>query len=192
MIALSFILILTTAHSFAQSGNSASVKAVGSVDLKKYSGQWYEIAKYPNKFQDHCVGNTTATYTVKEQGKIEVVNRCLRKDGTVDDAKGEAKLVDKVTKAKLKVRFAPGFLSFLPNVWGDYWVIDLADDYSYSVVGTPDRKYFWILGREAKMQDTTYQEILRRAERQGFVPAKVVKTPQGVESVKGAALIKSD
>ena len=187
-ITISFILILATLSAFAQSGNPAPLRTVAGVDLNRYAGQWYEIAKYPNKFQKQCVGNTTATYTLKGEGKIEVLNRCLKKDGTVNDAKGEAKVVDKATNAKLEVRFAPGFLSWLPQVWGDYWVIDLPDDYSYSVIGTPDRKYFWILSRTAKMDDGTYQEILRRAEQQGFVPAKVQKTAQGIESGKGAAL----
>ena len=192
LITLSITLILATLPVFAQSGNQSPVRAVGKVDLNKYAGQWYEIARYPNKFQDQCVGNTTATYTLKGDKKIEVLNRCLKKDGTVNDAKGEAKVVDRSTNAKLEVRFAPGFLTWLPQVWGDYWVIGLPDDYSYSVVGTPDRKYFWILSRTAAMDDSTYQEILRRAEQQGFVPSKVVKTPQGVEAGKGSALTKSE
>lgn len=192
IIALPFALILATLSMFAQSGEAGPVKAVDSVALNKYAGEWYEIAKYPNSFQDHCVGNVTATYTLKNDGKIEVMNRCLKKDGTVSDAKGEAKVVDRSSNAKLKVRFAPKFLSFLSFVWGDYWVIELPSDYSYSVVGTPDRKYFWILSRKPQMDDGKYQEILRRAESQGFVPAKVEKTPQGVQTGKGAALTKTD
>lgn len=185
------LLILATVSSFAQSETKRPVTAVPSVDLNRYAGQWYEIAKYPNKFQKKCVANTTATYSLKGEGKIEVLNRCLKQDGAVDDAKGEAKVVDKVSKAKLEVRFAPAFLSWLPQVWGDYWIIDLPADYSYSVIGTPDREYFWILSRSPKMDDATYQAILRRAEEQGFDPAKVVKTPQGVEAVRGAALTKN-
>ena len=191
IIALILTVILATLSLIAQSGIQSPVKTVAAVDLNRYAGQWYEIAKYPNKFQDQCVANTTATYTIKSQGKIEVLNRCMKKDGTVDDAKGEAKVIDKVSKAKLEVRFAPKFLSFLSAVWGDYWIIDLPSDYSYSVIGTPDRKYFWILSREAKMDDSTYQAILRRAEQQGFNPAKVVKTPQGIQAGKGTALTKN-
>ena len=191
IITISFTLILATLSAFAQSSVNRPLVAVPKVDLNKYAGQWYEIAKYPNKFQDQCVGNTTATYTLKSSSKIEVMNRCLKKDGAMSDAKGEARVQDKATNAKLKVRFAPGFLSWLPQVWGDYWVIDLPSDYSYSVIGTPDRKYFWILSRQAQMDDSTYQDILRRAEQQGFNPAKVVKTAHGVEAGKGAALTKS-
>ena len=191
LITISFTIILATLSFFAQSSKPAEVLTVPSVDLNKYSGTWYEIAKYPNKFQKDCVGNTTATYTLKGEGKIEVLNRCLEKDGTVKDAKGSGKVEDERTKAKLKVRFAPGFLSFLSAVWGDYWVIDLAPDYSYSVIGTPDREYFWILSRTPELTDSVYQDILRRAEQQGFVPGKVVKTPQGVETGKGSVLPSS-
>ena len=188
LITISFTIILATLSFFAQSTKETPVRTVPSVDLNKYSGTWYEIAKYPNKFQKDCVGNTTATYTLKGEGKIEVLNRCLEKDGTTKAAKAAGKVNDKQTNAKLKVRFAPGFTSFLPFVWADYWVIDLASDYSYAVVGTPDREYFWILSRTPEMKDSVYQDILRRAEKQGFVPGKVVKTPQGVETGKGSVL----
>jgi len=188
LITISFTIILATLSFFAQSTKETAVQTVPSVDLNKYSGTWYEIAKYPNKFQKNCVGNTTATYTLKGEGKIEVLNRCLEKDGTTKAAKAAGKVNDKQTNAKLKVRFAPGFTTFLPFVWADYWVIDLAKDYSYAVVATPDRDYFWILSRTAEIKDSVYQDILRRAEQQGFVPGKVVKTPQGVETGKGSVL----
>jgi apolipoprotein D and lipocalin family protein len=191
LITISFTIILATLSFFAQSETASPVKAVTAVDLGKYAGTWYEIAKYPNKFQKNCVGNITATYTLKGADKLEVLNKCLKKDGTVENAKADGKVEDKRTNAKLKVRFAPGFTSFLPFVWADYWVIDLADDYKYAVVATPDRDYFWILSREPEMKDALYQDILRRAEKQGFNPAKVVKTPQGVEAGKGTALTQS-
>ena len=191
LITISFTIILATLSFFAQSTKETPVRTVPSVDLNKYSGTWYEIAKYPNKFQKDCVANTTATYTLKAEGKLEVLNRCLEKDGTTKNAKGAGKVEDKQTKAKLKVRFAPGFLSFLSAVWGDYWVIDLAPDYSYSVIGTPDREYFWILSRTPEMKDSVYQDILRRAEQQGFVPGKVEKTPQGLAAGKGTVMKES-
>ena len=191
LITISFTIILATLSFFAQSTKETPVRTVPSVDLNKYSGTWYEIAKYPNKFQKNCVGNTTATYTLKGEGKIEVLNRCLEKDGTTKAAKAAGKINDKQTNAKLKVRFAPGFTSFLRFVWADYWVIDLANDYSYAVVGTPDRDYFWILSRTPELKDSVYQDILRRAEQQGFVPGKVVKTPQGLAAGKGTVMKES-
>jgi apolipoprotein D and lipocalin family protein len=174
-----FSLTLTVS---AQNKNTNALQTVASVDLKQYSGKWFEIARYPNKFQKQCVGNTTATYTLKSNNKIEVL--------IVDDAKGDARIVDKKSNAKLEVRFAPKFLSFISAVWGDYWIIDLDEKYQYAVIGDPKREYFWILARDAKMSDETYQNILRRAEEKGFNPAKVVKTPQNVEVVKGEVIEK--
>ena len=104
---------------------------------------------------------------------------------------GEAKVVKGSSNSKLKVRFAPSFLSWLPFVWGDYWVIDLGPNYEYSVIGDPGRDYFWILGREPRMGEEQYQEILRRAEKLGFDPNKVQKTPQNVEVLKGNVVEKS-
>ena len=124
------------------------------------------------------MANTTATYSKKDNGRLEVLNSCQTKEGKIDSAAGEAKIVDKSTNAKLKVRFAPGFLSFLPFVWGDYWIIDLEPNYQYAVVGTPSRDYLWILGRTPEMHENTYQNILNRVKEQGFDPAKLVKTPQ--------------
>ncbi len=166
------------------------VTTVGSVDLSRYAGKWYEIGKYPNRFQKKCVGNTSADYKLKPNGRIEVRNECLLKDGKVDVAIGEAKIADKTTNAKLKVRFAPGALSFLPFVWGDYWIFDLDSDYKYVAVGEPKREYFWILSRTPTLDDATYQAILRRAEAMGFDPAKVEKTPQNAEVLKGTVIVK--
>lgn len=162
-----------------------NVTAVSSVDLKRYAGKWYEIAKLPNKFQKQCAGNVTADYSLKPDGDIEVINRCLKKNGQYDDAKGKAKIVDKQSNAKLEVRFAPAVLSFIPQVWGDYWIIDLDQNYQYAVVGNPDRKYLWILSRTPQMDDATYQSVLRNIEKMGYDPNKLIKTPQKVETLKG-------
>lgn len=187
LISILAVSILTVSVALAQS-KPAAVTTVPKVDLNRYAGQWYEIAKYPNKFQKDCVGNISATYTLKSDSKIEVLNKCLTKEGIIKDATGEAKVADKASNAKLKVRFAPGFISFLPFVWANYWIIDLDAAYNYAVIGTPDRKYFWILSRSQEMNDSTYQAILRRAESQGFEPAKVVKTQHGLTSGKGSVL----
>lgn len=190
---LSVFLIFTTIASGQQNESkaTAALATVPSVDLKRYSGKWFEIARYANKFQKQCVGNTTATYAIKADDKVEVINECLKKNGEIDRAKGEARIVDKTTNAKLEVRFAPSLLSFIPAVWGDYWIIELDDNYQHVVIGDPKRKYFWILSRTPELSDATYQNILRRAEMLGFNPAKVIKTPQKVEAVKGAVIEKS-
>jgi apolipoprotein D and lipocalin family protein len=172
------------------SDNQMKPAAVASVDLNRYSGKWYEIARYSNKSQKNCIGNTTIVYTLKEAGKINVLNECLKKDGTVIDAKGEAKIVDKASNAKLEVRYAPGYLAFLSTSWNDYWIIDLDEKYQFAAVGDEDRENLWILSRTPKLGDAAYQNILRRVEKMGYKPGKLVKTPQNIEVVKGAVIEK--
>lgn len=133
------------------------LRTVKYVDLKKYSGLWYEIAKIPNSFQDHCVKGTTAKYTLTKDGEIEVVNSCIDEDGEVDDADGVARIVDKKTNAKLEVSFV-SFLGWRP-FWGDYWIIGLDENYQWAIVGTPNRKYGWILSRTPKLDDVTMEKI---------------------------------
>lgn len=190
IVNIAFVLTAFCGLASAQPSKQAPLQTVNSVEIPKYLGKWYEIARYPNKFQKQCVGNTTATYSQKPGGELEVLNECLRKDGTTDSAKADGKIADKTGNAKLKVRFAPGFLSFLPFVWADYWIIDLGSNYEYVVVGEPKREYLWILSRKPVLDDAVYQDIVRRVEAKGFVPTRLVKTPQNMTSVRGAAVEK--
>ncbi|MEO7085171.1 MAG: lipocalin family protein [Gemmatimonadaceae bacterium] len=156
------------------------VHAVPSVDLNRYVGRWYEIARLPNRFQKDCARETTAEYEKLSDTELRVVNTCTRADGSSIRAEGKGRLADKNgPTSKLKVRFAPAFLSFLPMVWGDYWVLDLAPDYSVSLVGDPKREYLWILSRTPTLDDATYQRVVDAAAAQGFDVSKLVKTPQG-------------
>ena len=153
-----------------------SVRTVDAVDIERYVGVWFEIARYPNSFQDKCAGDVAATYSRRSDGRIDVINRCRAADGSVTEAKGIARVVDSRTFAKLKVRFAPGWLSFLPFVWGDYWILGLADDYNWAVVGSPDRKYLWILARKADLSADAYAAALAAVRANGFETERLVKT----------------
>lgn len=153
------------------------VKTVPRVDLERYAGRWYEIARFPNRFQDDCTGGVRATYTRRRDGRIDVLNECTTAKGA-KSAAGIARVVDTATNAKLKVRFAPAWLSWLPAVWGDYWVIGLADDYSWAVVGDPSREYLWVLSRTPRMEDARYEEAVGRATANGFDTSKLRRTPQ--------------
>ena len=156
------------------------LRVVPSVDLPRYAGVWYEVARLPNRFEEKCAGDVTAEYTLQGSDRLKVVNRCRKKDGQVSAAVGEARLADKRgPNSRLKVRFAPGFLSFLPFVWGDYQIIELAPDYTYSVVGAPDRKYLWILSRTPQMDEATYQRLVEAARSQGFDVSRLILTRQG-------------
>ncbi|NNE65177.1 MAG: lipocalin family protein [Pyrinomonadaceae bacterium] len=175
------ILTLSSVAFASAPQNDKNLNTVGSVDLDRYQGKWYEIARYPNRFQKKCVGNTTATYTIKKPGIVEVLNECLKENGKMNRAKGKAKVVDNETNAKLKVRFAPAWLSWLPAVWGDYWIIDLEqENYSYAVIGDPSRKYLWILSRTPELDEETYTKIIETIDQNGFESDKLIKTPQNV------------
>ena len=156
------------------------LRVVPSVDLRRYAGLWYEVARLPNRFEEKCAGDVTAEYTPKGADRLKVVNRCRKQDAGRTEAVGDAKLADrKGPNSRLKVRFAPGFLSFLPFVWGDYQIIELAPDYTHAVVGSPDRKYLWILSRNPQMDEATYLRLTKAARSQGFDVSKLIRTKHG-------------
>jgi apolipoprotein D and lipocalin family protein len=177
VIFLSVILLANAALTKAEEKSMRPLQVVPSVDLSRYVGTWYEIARLPNWFQKQCVGDVTATYTLLSDGTIKVVNRCSKENGQTVEAAGKAKVADKNgPNTKLKVRFAPAVLSFLPFVWGDYWIIDLAPEYSYAVVGDPDRKYLWVLSRTPVMDDSVLQGILDRVKQMGYDLSGLIRT----------------
>ncbi len=172
------VLTLMTTVS-AQDGSGRPLKVVPTVDLQRYAGTWYEIARLPNRFQEDCAGDVAATYTLLEDGEIKVVNRCRKDDGSFSEVEGRAKRAsDEEPLSKLKVRFAPAFLSFLPFVWGDYWILELAPDYSHVVIGEPGRRYLWVLARTPSMNENLLQEILDRVREQGYDISSLIRTKQ--------------
>jgi apolipoprotein D and lipocalin family protein len=160
----------------APHGRVSPVQTVPSVDLDRYLGTWYELARLPNRFQEDCVGDVRATYSRREDGRIDVLNQCREADGATNDAKGVARIVDRRTNAKLEVRFAPALLSFIPAVWGDYWILGLDDDYRWAAVGSPDRKYLWILARKPDVAEATFTAAVDAARRNGFAVERLVRT----------------
>ena len=167
-----FIYILLVSMFMTTTLKSQTLQTVPSVDLKKYAGKWFEIASYPQRFQKGCHG-TTAEYTWSEKGYVIVENRCNKGGltGKPSSIKGKAFVEKNSGNAKLKVQF------FWPFK-GKYWIIDLADDYSYAVVSHPNKKYLWILSRTPKIQDATYQQILFRLKEKGFDLTKLQLTEQ--------------
>jgi len=156
-----------------------TVRSVPTLDLTRYAGRWFEVARYPNRFQKSCANDVTAEYALRPDGRITVVNECRRADGSQIRAEGVARLAEpNGPPSQLKVRFAPAWLSFIPAVWGNYWVIDLAPDYSYAVVGDPSRDYLWILSRTPVLPDSQMDAARSAAAANGFDLGKLVATPQ--------------
>lgn len=152
--------------------NAQDLQTVQKVDVNKYIGKWYEIASFPQRFQKDC-HCTTAKYTLSPKGYLIVENRC--KKGSVNgkevSIRGKAFIEKGSNNAKLLVQF------FWPFK-GKYWIIDLADDYSYAVVSHPNRKYLWILSRSPKMDESTYKKIIERLKNKGLDTEKLNITPQ--------------
>lgn len=173
MIALVLAALLTAcATTTTERLRLPPLSTVDRVELARYLGTWFEIASYPQGFQAGCT-NTTATYTLRADGEIDVANRCRvgALDGDERRASGRARVVDPVTNARLEV-------SFFGPFWGDYWIVDLGDDYEYAVVGHPSRDYLWILSRTPTLPATTRESIVTRLRDQGYDTGRLVETLQ--------------
>jgi apolipoprotein D and lipocalin family protein len=149
-------------------GTSAggTVTTVSSVNLDRYAGLWFEIAKIPNRFQKQCARHTVAEYTVRPDGRLRVLNQCIKKNGNMDQASGIAKVIDRTTQAKLRVSFV-SVLGWRP-FWGDYWILGLDENYRWAVVGSPDRRYGWVLARTPRLEEGTMAKIAAILERNGY------------------------
>lgn len=156
----------------------APLATIAALDVPRYMGTWYEIAKFPNRFQKKCVGYTNATYSALADGTLQVLNRCRTDNGATDEAIGVARQVGGPDSPRLKVRFAPAILSFLPMVWGDYWVVDLDPGYQLAAVSEPKRAYLWILSRTPKVDKASYDALVTRLAGQGLDVSKLVLTKQ--------------
>jgi|GEM_PF-75951 len=161
--------------------NKPPPETVSFVDLNRYMGAWYEIARLPFTQQEGCY-NTTAKYSLNPNGTVKVINRCRKGgfEGPESTAIAKAKVADTVSNAKLKVKF------FVLAPWGDYWIIRLGKDYEYAVVSQPDRKYLWILSRNATMEAGLYEDIVKSLEADHFNVALLEKTPQQWGDFSGA------
>lgn len=154
------------------------VKTIAALDVPRYLGTWYEIAKFPNWFQKKCVSNAKAVYTARPDGNLRVLNSCKTASGETSEAEGLARQIGAKDSPKLEVRFAPEWLSFLPLVWGDYWVIDLDPQYQVAAVSDPKREYLWVLSRTPQIDPKAYADLLQRLKQQQFDVQKLELTIQ--------------
>ena len=174
--------ILDLTGAFAQAADKPQpandLKSISALDVTRYMGTWYEIAKFPAWFQKKCVADTRAEYTLQPDGRVQVINRCRQDSGEMKEALGSGRQIGNAASSKLEVRFVPAWLAFLPAVWGDYWVIDLDPACQLVAVSEPKREYLWILSRSAKVDPAAYDALLARLSSQGFDLQRLEKTPQ--------------
>jgi apolipoprotein D and lipocalin family protein len=175
MITMEFVSGL----SFAQAAQTdlPPVQTVSHVDVDQYLGRWYEVASIPQWFQKQCVGNTTASYSKAEKGRLEVLNVCQTKDGSYDSAEGRAKISNTQSNAELKVTFVD-FFGWWFGIAGKYWILDLGENYSYSVVGEPTRQNAWILSRTPAISEENLVRAATTLKAQGFDLCKVLTSRQ--------------
>jgi apolipoprotein D and lipocalin family protein len=177
-LALCACLFWSVAHAQPAPAQQAALVTIAALDVPRYMGTWYEIAKYPNWFQKKCVADTRAAYQLQAGGTVKVTNRCRKENGEFDEAVGEARQIGVATSPKLQVRFAPAWLSLLPFVWGDYWVIDLDAQYQLVAVSEPKREYLWVLSRTPTVSPEAYDALLGRLKAQGFELERLERTRQ--------------
>ena len=151
-----------------------ALTTIAALDVPRYMGTWYEIARTPNWFQKKCVGQSRADYQLQGDGSVQVINRCPLASGEMNEAIGQARQLGGPTSPKLEVRFAPAWLSFIPAGWGDYWVVDIDEAYQWVIVSEPSRKYLWLLARQPRLTADLRQQLLQRLERLGFSTAQLL------------------
>ena len=150
------------------------LKTVPNVELPRYMGKWYEIARIPNTFQKSCLREVTANYSLLANNHVRGMNTCRKASGELFSLAVDGKVQDK-TNAKLVFKITSSWLRWVPMLKADYWIVDLADDYSYAAVATPDSHYLWILARQPQLEESVYQQLVKRVAKQGFAVEKLVK-----------------
>ena len=172
MLALSLCTALLLLPA-ATAADPPALAPIASLDLERYMGTWVEVARFPNRFQRDCTGPATAIYSLQPEGRVRVVNRCPQADGKTDEAIGEARRMGEAGSPRLEVRFAPAWLSWLPMMWGNYWVIDLDAAYQLAVVSEPKREYLWVLSRTPQVDAAAWEALMLRLRDKGFDLAKL-------------------
>lgn len=177
-IAVGGVILLGLAATTMVYAQAKPLHVADKVELDKYLGVWYEIARKPMSFQNQCDNNVTATYTFNENGNVLVDNRCTMKDGQQSHAIGEAFVQNAPFNTKLKVSFLPESIRWLPIGRGDYWVLKADEDYQTVLVGEPRRKYMWVLSRSAHPDQAVVQDYLNYAKSVGYDLSDVIHTKQ--------------
>ncbi len=153
--------------------SSSALPTVSDVVLDRYVGRWFEIARLPMWFERQCIGDVSATYTARTDQRMDVLNRCRTETGFIS-AQGIAEIPNPAYPGQLRVRFAPDWLSWLPVVWGDYWIIDLDPQYRWVLVGAPSRDYLWILSRRPRLDAQVVTALKQKAASLGFAVGAMI------------------
>ena len=177
-IALGGVILLGLSAAAVAYAQPQSLHTVERVELDKYLGVWYEVARKPMSFQNKCDRDVTATYTLNENGNVQVDNRCTSKDGNIMHAAGEAFIVNAPFNTKFKVSFLPEAIRWIPAGRGDYWILKIDDNYQTVLVGEPRRNYMWVLSRTPHPDQQVINEYLDYAKSVGYDLHDLIHTKQ--------------
>ena len=183
-IALGGVVLIGLGAATLAYAQTKPLQTVDKVQLDRYLGVWYEIARKPMYFENKCNRDVTATYTLNENGNVSVTNRCLSKDGQLQQSIGEAFVQNAPFNTKLKVSFLPEAIRWLSVARGDYWILKIDDDYQTVLVGEPRRKYMWVLSRSAQPDQAVVNEYLEYAKSVGYNLTDLIHTKQTHNTLK--------
>jgi len=176
------MILFFTLGACAGVDTKGDLQTVASVDLSRYTGTWYEIARLPMWFQRHCV-DSKAIYSSRPDGAVGVRNECVTDTGGVERAEGVATVVDTKTNARLTVVFDNWFARlFGSSREGNYWILDLDQEYQTAMVGTPDRRFLWILSRTPQLDEATYRRLVERAQQLEYPVSDLIKAHRPASS----------
>ena len=191
-----FITALLNPSAQAEGNSNAfpKVTPVEHIDLNRYTGKWYEIARLPMFFQRNCASDVTAAYSVEptksgDLAKIKVDNQCRKSHGEIIGSIGQAQPVS-ISNSQLQVTFLPKFLRWLPIGKAPYWILKIDESYTTALVGNPEHKYLWLLSRTPQISDATYQSYIHEAQKQGFDTSKLIRTIQNNSSLSTQGLVQ--
>ena len=183
-IALGGVVLIGLGAATLAYAQTKPLQTVDKVQLDRYLGVWYEIARKPMYFENKCSRDITATYTLNENGNVSVTNRCFSKDGQLQQSIGEAFVQNAPFNTKLKVSFLPEAIRWLSVARGDYWILKIDDDYQTVLVGEPRRKYMWVLSRSAQPDQAVVNEYLEYAKSVGYNLTDLIHTKQTHNTLK--------
>jgi apolipoprotein D and lipocalin family protein len=178
LLALVLALPLAALPSAPVRGEVPDAVALEHADVNRFMGRWYEIARLPNTQERACARDVVSTYERRNESAIRVVNVCRNADGELERTQGVARIRDGLSQAKLEFRFAPLALAWLPFLWDDWWILEVAPEYSYMMAGDPSHQRLWIYARTPELDDATYRSLVAHAAVQGYDTTRLVRTPQ--------------
>ena len=175
---LAALLLATTSIVAHADTPPATNEPIDALDLGRYKGTWYEIAKYPDWNERHCAADVSTELSGSDPRKLSIVTRCVDDDGAAVEKTGVLRQLGNRDSAMLEKSYAPTWLSLVPASWSDYWVIDIDAGYTLAAVSEAGRGHLWILSRTRKIDPQTYAQLLQRLQKQGFDTDKLVATEQ--------------